>query len=98
MRVVLTLIVTILGSNFLPITDRDILNQHWKVKALPESASPQSPGDPLQTNSLCAKSEHIIFSCVLKRTAKIVSLCASPDLDKERGYLQYRFGLPAKVE
>ncbi len=29
---------------------------------------------------------------------KIVSLCASADLDKEHGYLQYRFGLPGKVE
>jgi hypothetical protein len=56
----------------------------------------------LQANSLCAKDEHIIFSCPVKRAAKlpakIVSLCASRDLDKERGYLQYRFGLPGKVE
>src|SRR5712691_7480717 len=71
-------------------------------------ASPQSqtsdkrPTSALQANSLCAKDEHIIFSCAVKRTAKlpakIVSLCASRDLDKERGYLQYRFGLPGKVE
>ena len=60
----------------------------------------------LQPNSLCAKSEHIIFSCVTKRSgipasrspAKIVSLCGSRDLDKQRGYLQYRYGLPGKVE
>jgi hypothetical protein len=52
----------------------------------------------LQTNSLCARDEHIIFSCTIKHTAKIVSLCASKELDKERGYLQYRFGLPGKVE
>ena len=62
----------------------------------------QTRDDPvtsaLQANSLCAKDEHIIFSCTVKRTAKIVSLCASRDLDKERGYLQYRFGLPGKVE
>lgn len=51
-----------------------------------------------QANSLCAKNEHIIFSCAVKRTAKIVSLCASSDLAKERGYLQYRFGLPEKIE
>ncbi len=56
----------------------------------------------LQPNSLCAKDEHIVFTCPVKRTAKhpavIASLCASADLDKERGYLQYRFGLPGKVE
>jgi len=55
-----------------------------------------------QTNSLCDKDEHIVFSCALKPTtkvpAKIVSLCASKDLSKERGYLQYRFGLPGKIE
>ena len=52
----------------------------------------------LQANSLCLMDERIIFSCAVKRTAKIISLCASKDLDKERGYLQYRFGLPSKVE
>ena len=61
---------------------------------------------PLWPNSLCAKSEHIIFSCATRRSgvsvsrspAKIVSLCASRVLDKEQGYLQYRYGLPGKVE
>ena len=57
----------------------------------------QSPG-ALQPNSLCAKDERIIFSCPTKRPAKIVSVCASKDLTNDRGYIQYRFGLPAKVE
>ena len=57
----------------------------------------QSPG-ALQPNSLCAKDERIIFSCPIKRPAKIVSVCASKDLTSDRGYIQYRFGLPAKVE
>lgn len=65
-------------------------------------SSPQTAGKPvnptLQPNSLCTKGEHIIFSCRLKRPAKIVSLCASKDLARKRGYLQYRFGLPARVE
>jgi len=51
-----------------------------------------------QPNSLCAKDERIIFSCPLRKPAKIVSLCASKDLTSDRGYLQYRFGLPGKVE
>jgi hypothetical protein len=58
----------------------------------------------LQLNSLCEKTEHTIFSCRTKTTAKnpsasgkIVSLCASPDLSRDRGYLQYRFGLPGKI-
>jgi hypothetical protein len=64
-----------------------------------------SPG-LLHPNSLCAKTERIIFSCLTKRpgvrspagSSKIASLCASRDLDKQRGYLQYRYGLPGKVE
>jgi hypothetical protein len=52
----------------------------------------------LQPNSLCAKDERIIFSCPIKRPAKIVSVCASKDLTSDRGYIQYRFGVPAKIE
>jgi hypothetical protein len=60
----------------------------------------------LQPNSLCAKSEQVIFSCATKRSGtafatapfKIISLCAARDLGKERGYLQYRYGLPGKIE
>jgi hypothetical protein len=57
----------------------------------------------LQPNSLCAKTEHVIFSCRTKSkgkrsSGKIVSLCASPDLTREHGYLQYRYGLPGKIE
>lgn len=52
----------------------------------------------LQPGTLCEKGERIIFSCPVKRPAKIVSLCASKDLTSEAGYLQYRFGLPGKIE
>jgi len=52
----------------------------------------------LPTNSLCARDERIIFSCPVRKPAKIVSLCASKDLTSDRGYLQYRFGMPGKVE
>ncbi|MEA2206688.1 MAG: hypothetical protein QOE77_3464 [Blastocatellia bacterium] len=52
----------------------------------------------LRPNSLCGTDEQIIFSCRLKRPVKIVSLCASPDLQREQGYLQYRFGLPGRIE
>jgi hypothetical protein len=59
-------------------------------------ASPE-PSTP-QLNHLCAKDERVIFSCPIKRPAKIVSVCASKDLASDRGYLQYRFGLPGKIE
>jgi len=53
---------------------------------------------PRETNTLCAADERVIFSCALKQPAKIVSVCASKDLTSDKGYLQYRFGLPGKVE
>jgi len=51
-----------------------------------------------QTRTLCAGGERVIFSCVLKQPAKTVSVCASKDLTNDKGYLQYRFGMPGKVE
>jgi len=60
------------------------------------SSAPQAV--TLQPDSLCARDERIIFSCPVKRPAKIVSVCASKDLTSDRGYLQYRFGLPGKIE
>jgi hypothetical protein len=49
-------------------------------------------------STLCTRDERVIFSCPVKKPAKIVSVCASKDLASDRGYLQYRFGLPGKVE
>jgi len=68
-----------------------------ELRAAPAtSTKPMIPA--LSPNSLCAKNERIIFSCPIRKPAKIVSLCASKDLTSERGYLQYRFGLPGKIE
>ena len=66
------------------------------VVAATATSRPNIP--QLQAGSLCEKDEKIVFSCPIKRPAKIVSLCSSKELTKERGYLQYRFGLPGKIE
>lgn len=66
----------------------------------------RTAGVALRPGSLCANDEQIIFSCFVRPAGKlrrpgsnkIVSLCASPALSKDQGYLQYRFGLPGKVE
>jgi hypothetical protein len=77
----------------------------WKAIALVFLAavlfgggSARPAGARIQTRSLCDKGEKIVFSCELKRPVKIVSLCSSPELTRDRGYLQYRFGLPGKIE
>lgn len=43
----------------------------------------------------CTESERVIFSCRFKN-GKTASLCASPDLDRDRGVMQYRFGVIGK--
>lgn len=53
---------------------------------------------PLQGGSLCESTEKIVFSCTAGKTSKIVSLCSSKELTKDRGYMQYRFGLPGRIE
>jgi hypothetical protein len=61
-----------------------------------QSKSTQPTKPPART--LCATDERVIFSCVLRQPAKVLSVCASKDLTNEKGYLQYRFGMPGKVE
>ncbi|OYT72808.1 MAG: hypothetical protein CFK52_04130 [Chloracidobacterium sp. CP2_5A] len=50
-----------------------------------------------QGKMLCAGSERLIFGAITTG-GKMVCLCASPDLASQRGYLQYRFGRPGRVE
>lgn len=52
----------------------------------------------MQRGSLCESTEKIVFSCTVGKTAKLVSLCSSKELTRDRGYLQYRFGVPGKIE
>jgi hypothetical protein len=48
--------------------------------------------------TLCTQTEKVLFSCTVKRSAKLVSLCASSDVSRTHGYVQYRFGTSGKVE
>lgn len=47
--------------------------------------------------SLCTQEEKTIWSCQTTGR-KIVSVCSSRELSKERGYVQYRFGRHGRVE
>ena len=49
------------------------------------------------TETLCPKDQITAFSCALKN-GKTVSICASPDLDEQKGSLTYLFGKPSKIE
>jgi hypothetical protein len=57
--------------------------------ALSASANAASP-------TLCSSDEQNVLSCGARK--KVISVCASKDVGADRGYLQYRFGLPNKVE
>jgi hypothetical protein len=48
--------------------------------------------------TLCEKNETVIFSCGMRQSTKILSLCGSKELGQQQGYVQYRFGQPGKVE
>lgn len=46
----------------------------------------------------CAIGEKVIFSCPIAKSTKVISLCASPDLSRKNGRLNYRFGPVGNVE
>lgn len=61
------------------------------------SACASDPG-PDRGASLCAADEAVVFSCATDAGGKLASLCSSPGLDRDTGYLQYRFGAPGRIE
>ena len=61
--------------------------------ALPAAAR-AAPAEP---RFLCSADEQVVFGCALGNK-KQVSVCASPQMTATTGYLQYRYGTPAKVE
>ena len=67
-------------------------------RANPDSATLSQTKSASLPNTLCAKDERVIFSCPVKRPARIVSLCSSQELTSGKGYVQYRFGLPGRIE
>ncbi len=52
----------------------------------------------LAAENHCAPDEQTIFSCAIRGSSKVLSVCASRRLTKEEGYVQYRFGTPGKIE
>lgn len=46
--------------------------------------------------SLCPDALRTVFSC--RTGAKTISVCASADLSRNSGFLQYRFGTPQRTE
>lgn len=49
-------------------------------------------------DTLCSDFERVVFSAFVEGSNKLVSICSSSRLDDRRGYLQYRFGRPGKIE
>lgn len=57
----------------------------------------QSSAQPNHSKySLCKSTEHVVFTCQLKN--KMASICASENLSKTIGYIQYRFGDKRKIQ
>jgi hypothetical protein len=64
----------------------------------PANAPIQMPSPVVVPANLCREAEQIVFSCQIKGSDKILSVCAAQNLDRENGYLQYRFGTNKEVE
>jgi hypothetical protein len=58
------------------------------------------PALSIAASTHCTSAEEVVFSCPLQRTAKVVSVCASPGLlaSPSKGHLVYRFGKLGAVE
>jgi hypothetical protein len=67
------------------------LRRQSQLAALLLSASCCSWG-----GSLCTSSERVLFSCRMEE--KSAALCASADLGRTTGYVQYRFGTAQKLD
>ena len=55
-----------------------------------------SPALAASVYTHCKVNEMVVYSC--STGSHILSLCASPDISKNQGYLQYRYGLRGKPE
>jgi hypothetical protein len=64
------------------------------VKALGAQTAAARASD--KQNSFCTPMEQVVFSC--RTGAKLVSVCASKDASRTKGYMQYRFGKPDSTE
>lgn len=74
-------------------TDKVILIE--KVKLL-DTKSPASITTSDKQSSFCTPMEQVVFTC--RTGAKMVSVCASKDASRSKGYMQYRFGKPDSTE
>ena len=64
---------------------------------LPLASTPPTTTAAQSQKMLCAANEQLIFGGVTTG-GKMVCLCGSPNLTAQRGYLQYRFGRPGRIE
>lgn len=56
--------------------------------------APLSAPPPAKQTTFCTARETLLIGCTTG--AKLVSVCASQDLDRSKGYIQYRFGKPSE--
>lgn len=63
------------------------------------SFSSSPPSHALDASgSMCAKADQVIFLCPLRKTGKIVSVCAAGDVDRGEGRFYYAYGSPTAPE
>jgi hypothetical protein len=85
LKIGLGLLVAAILSVFYGLRTENVAAQTKKKKAA------------VNSKSLCQAREQTIWTCTTTRN-KIASVCASRSLTEDRGYVQYRFGTPGKIE
>lgn len=48
--------------------------------------------------TLCERNEQVVFSCVMQKSAKLLSICTSRQFDRQNGYVQYRLGQLGRIQ
>lgn len=69
----------------------------WTFWALSIALAVLAARTGVAATTLCAANEQVIFSCQIG-ASKIASVCGSPNLGDEGAYLQYRMGMPKRLE
>lgn len=60
---------------------------------------PSSPSDgDMSSATLCAPEEHTVFSCRIADREVLASLCTSPDVGADSGYMYYAYGATGRLE
>lgn len=99
-RILLIVIVTLLMGSFAWGSKTVMDEPQLRLASSSGTKNERQPEKNTNDNklSLCGTDESVVLSCAIRGSRKLLSICSSRQLDAERGDLQYRFGVPGRIE